>query len=246
MPCAKGFTLVELLITLLLASIVLAGAMRLYVMIQSHYVYAMASVRRQHDIALALRILQTAIRHAGFMGCRSLVPKQAVRVYASDVPVVLQGKVKPGTDTVHIHHLASPLFFLTQSTRHGRVLQTSKVPTFNMKKTLLINDCEHAEFFSVDSVYGKNNQYQLYLKKPLRFSYQKGTTIGVVQEEAFFVTPDHRLMMRDGVGNVDEIMRGVTAMTVRGDRIIQLSLRAVSSHPQVKEKEWNTVVARRN
>ena len=83
---ARGFTLVELMISLIIGLLVIAGVFTVFFASRTSYTQNEAQSRVQENARIALELLASDLRHAAFMGCRRFGAND-IRVNDADVPL---------------------------------------------------------------------------------------------------------------------------------------------------------------
>lgn len=83
---ARGFTLVELMISLIIGLLVIAGVFTVFFASRTSYTQNEAQSRVQENARIALELLSSDLRHAAFMGCRRFGAND-IRVNDADVPL---------------------------------------------------------------------------------------------------------------------------------------------------------------
>ena len=108
----SGFTLLEIVISIALSSIIIAGIITLYLAIKNDNNRQQAIIDLEDSARFAQLVLNQRIRTAGYVGCSNpdnpVDQQQAITGYDSEhLPSELQNQVIAGTDAVVIHSCVS-------------------------------------------------------------------------------------------------------------------------------------------
>lgn len=169
--CAKGFSLVEIMVALTLSLLLLGAVLQIFISSKASYRMNEGLARLQETGRFAIGILAGDIRMAGFQGCLSrdqIVPNVIVTNPPSQLPYnpddVIRGQdnlaagnslgAVVGSDSLSILSAASSGAHLTGNmTADNANIQIDSNPTdFQQNDILVITDCANTDIFRASSV----------------------------------------------------------------------------------------------
>lgn len=169
-----GFTLTEMLISLLLSSLLCVVIFKLLIVIIYDYDYYQQRISQQQDLNLAMQYLSDASRRAGFALCLPF----------SDLP--LGNAIDTDGHSIDIRYI-KPLAQLSKDSQKNRLYLDRQInPTANQH--YFITDCQHWQRFTAKP---SNNNKQL-IANSLQFQYGKHSLLGQLVEQHYFIQKTHR------------------------------------------------------
>ena len=187
----QGLSLIELLISLLLASLIMTLLLKQYLSSKHQYLDAQARLMAAYDWQLAADLLRNSARQAGFSPCLGIdwLKTRDGRTGADKISVIATN-----------HGAHSALFIARMSEKFSSVLQVldarhllvEPAGAWKVNQVVLLADCVHAEIETVSYVRRVGKQFELTLNKPLHFSYSHPIYVGEWLEERFFVQKNGR------------------------------------------------------
>ena len=216
----KGFSLLEVLFAVGISGILFLIIIQIYISVKQHSQFQQVNSDRLERARLATHILRTAVRQAGFIGCRavthypdflqvdnskSLLPAgdQMMVVYHAigenwqpDLPTAIQGKVKIGTDVIKVQHLGPSLSSVQQNMESNKQVLVSATLPFKAGDTVMISDCGHVDTFKLASVHSQGGLLLLNSMRNLNDRYHQYAAIGFIETQIFYIrqspymTPD--------------------------------------------------------
>lgn len=183
-----GFSLGEMLISLLLASLIISLLMQHYLKTKQQYLHGQHLLENAFELQLALELIRDSVQRAGFTPCltvnllRTLDHRNNKRNLAA-----LEFNHKK-TPSVHIkrmsEHFSAVIKWLDPST----LLVTANKKKFFRGQAVFIADCYHGEVQQIFSREKLGKNWRIKFQKPLSFSYdERDTYVGEWLEETFFV-----------------------------------------------------------
>ena len=182
----KGFSLIELMLALLLGSLVLTLMGRHYLTSKHQSNETTKLLARAYDQQLISQLIHTSIRQAGFTPCGSLrglnvdgkrgvqQPLQPLLVNVGDKKALQISRM-------------SEAFSIVKEKVSARHFQVESGVDFKLNERVLIADCFHAEVAQIQSVWRKNQAWQILLKNTLHYGYESPIYIGEWLEEQFYI-----------------------------------------------------------
>ena len=181
-----GNSLIEILISLLLASLLLTTEIQLYSICQQHYLKAQKTFERGLERQRVIALMRDSIRRAGFTPCLNLDNLQTLD-HRSSMPI----EAMVVTDkTLKISRMSEE-FFLAKRLNSKQVL-LPKRKIWPRQVPLLIADCYHAEVNTVNSIAASNEGLILNLSYPLFADNEDVLYLGEWIEERFFIAKNKK------------------------------------------------------
>ncbi|MCK4609213.1 MAG: PilW family protein [Gammaproteobacteria bacterium] len=249
----RGFTLLELLISMALGALLLGGVATLYLSNKAAYNAQQDLARLQEKGRIATEVLTSNISMAGYAGCETqrFLGTPIMGFSSNNVPGYLQGKVAAGTDVIIIQAAAAGITHLTEDINNPTdTIKVANNPASKTNPLLLISDCSHYNKITSASYGGKTiklegasiNNYQI-----------ADTEVAIYAETAYFIAEtadknDHgkaiyALYEEVNQGEQDELIDGVRNMQIiygvdtNGDDRVNSYLRAAEI------KDWSKVLS---
>ena len=260
----SGFTLIELMVSIVLTMFILSGITEIYLITQRHMEYRSSLQRIQENAQVVISLLSAQIRMAGFVGCPKFTRRLPFRNHTSlDVTNENKLTLYNGTGGFIVWH-ADKLGALLYSTmrNHSEIDIQSKL-SFSSGDIVILSDCQKVEIVQIDKVvHLSEGKEKIITKTPLDKLYGKNSELIKLKRLAFFVdkterqssahVPRYALFMQDERGRKNELVEGVDQMKVQFDldaadnQIQGVSLEIILSTEQVKlRKKWYDYVALR-
>ena len=179
-----GFSLVELLVSLLLASIITTCLIQTYLAHQSHYLKLQKHVETDLDLHRIKELISNSVRHAGATPCVGI--EHLVVIDSRDRSHQVKGVTftnKP-VESLEINRMGE--VFTNRVDIKSPTQIFIATPLFSERDPLLIADCYHAEIHQIQQI---NNTYQgqfITLTKPITFHFEKAY-VGEWIEEKWFI-----------------------------------------------------------
>jgi prepilin-type N-terminal cleavage/methylation domain-containing protein len=168
-----GFSLLELLLVLAASSTFLFAIYQLFFHHQQQYQQQLL-LQSQENSRLALHVLKNNIQTAGAAGCNSLMERS---IYEID------GKI-------HIEKAAYLRANLAQNMTYTfDPVYITQENLFKESDSLLISDCEHAEFFTVKQI-KEGIQGQILYHDGLSRAYHPNAQVMRWQVDTYYVVPN--------------------------------------------------------
>ncbi len=206
-----GFTLVELLVALLLATLILSGVSAFFASNHQTQLAVKQQLTQQEQERFASYLLTTSLQSACYSGCvalneglpvinhalateQQLASHHCITILAagdSRLPAFLQGKALQGSDILWWHQASVASVALKNSVVTGeQQLIVDDTIKFNAGEAIVIGDCHQIELFSLTAVEDMpaTASQRLMLNAPLTHSYTNGvTTVSELISRAFYV-----------------------------------------------------------
>lgn len=210
-----GFGLLELLLSLFLASIILLGLMTQLQVLRTHVLSASRQTLQSLELQYVTELMRSSIREAGFTPCMALNKLQVMDTRTGNFnPLALS---KPKLNSVLIQRMSSSFDWVISIAEQKELVTTSS-HRFSIKRPIIIADCHHAEIHQLDTVRFLNRAQRLVLAKPLMYQFKGPIYVGDWISEHFFVVADGGLQVGYEHARSQEISRLIQAMRVRFDK----------------------------
>ena len=202
---SHGFGLPETMISLFLASLIMAALMHQYISTKRHYAHLQKVLEDDTELQLATEFIRDRIRQAGFTPCLSLH-------YLTDIKAIqIDAQPKP---SLRIHRMSSYFNQILDVPNPTQLLLTRESLLY-AEKPILIADCYHAEIQTVSDVSQTVSGQLVTLSKPLAFSYKTPIYAGEWLDELFFISSKGGLFYQEN--HAEELTPLVKTMTLKLD-----------------------------
>ncbi|MDF1757135.1 MAG: prepilin-type N-terminal cleavage/methylation domain-containing protein [Legionellaceae bacterium] len=194
----RGFSLVELLISLLLANLLIGGLVQQYIQVKRQVIISQNNLEQAVDLQLAYDLIRRSIQKAGATPCLTISNLDTfdTRTNKANLQALLVGE-----NSLHINRMSDEFTINKESTSQRKL----KIPS-NIKKNrstpLLIADCYHAE---VHNIYYEGFNVEL---NSLHFNYQVPIYVGEWIEESYFIKNS-----RQGIKSLNYRFRDTNELT---------------------------------
>jgi type IV pilus assembly protein PilW len=184
-PQSNGFTLIEIMISMLIGVVLIAGVIQVFITSKQSYRMQEELSRLQESGRFALDFLDRDIRMAGFRGCASKSPKsinnrlagsanyafnfnrpiegfeassQSGWTPAHNTATTLISNPKPGSDIITIRRAGDDSVQILPGSVAGGSLLLSRntVPGLRNCDVVMVSDCETAEVFQISTIEAGN------------------------------------------------------------------------------------------
>lgn len=185
----QGLGLPELLLSIFLASFVLLIAIQSFLFQKNHFSANARILERENELSMVADLLRDSILHAGYTPCGSITDllSRDHRLQNQSVQALKTGS-SPGL-FLKTARLVDHYATLNMAPEGSRLVLPEKLP-FELKHSVLIADCQHAEVHTIDAVERDNHRTVLQLKTPLHFKYRSPTYIGRWLEQSWVLQKD--------------------------------------------------------
>jgi hypothetical protein len=175
-----GFTIMEVLISLLLMSMIMTLMIHVYLRNKSQFIYVQQALEQSLDLRWVHNLLTNSIRQAGFTPCIGVSHLQTVdrRSQTALMPWVIRSQY------IQLNHMSNQFTELKKIISPTQ-LQLKDSQFITKSKPLIIADCFHAEVFNIASIDYSNRQ--VVLASPLIFAYSPSAYVGEWIEEVWSV-----------------------------------------------------------
>lgn len=186
MKYEQGFGLIEIMITVLLASLIIIILMQHYLNSKQFYLNAQISLEREFELQLVSDLIRDSVRRAGFTPCVNINYLQSIdrrsnrtqlRAIETDV-----GKRR----ALHFNRMSESFTSVLQIISPTRLLVSSG-QSYAIKGSVLLADCYHAEVQQILSLQHTIKGIVMTFPHPLAFHYVEPIYVGEWVEEAFFI-----------------------------------------------------------
>lgn len=163
---AKGFSLIELMITVFLGTLLIVLLVEIYLASLRMHRLQQSIIELQDRASKVIRTFQRAISQAGcVIG-----------------PNPLQGRAH----TLTVHYLHEPVSYLIK-TPTGKSLEVTGKNQFRVGEHLAVTNFRQTELFTVEAVQSRQHRQRLTITLPLHYRYPIGAEISRFVREEFFL-----------------------------------------------------------
>ena len=177
----RGFGLVELSISLLLSTMIMMLLVQQVIHIRRQYQQVETFIDESMGLAWASDLIRHSIRSAGFTPCLRL-DHLTTAAHQNFSPIEVSNSPNA---SITIRRMDERVARVLEQ-RSTSVLRVEPIP-FQLKKTVLIADCKHAEVHELEKIKSTSSGMILTLKAPLRFTYEAPVYVGEWVVETFFI-----------------------------------------------------------
>lgn len=171
----SGFTVVELMIAIAIASILMLGVIQTFVMSKHTYKLSDAMARAQENARYAVNYLSREIRMAGYVGCRTTniadilnnntywmydfnTPIQGWEGGVSTFPTEFAANVIPGTDAFVVLRGGDSQYQMTQyPAANSASFKLNTTVGLAQYDVVIASDCNQATIFQITKAITNNN-----------------------------------------------------------------------------------------
>lgn len=179
----KGFSLVEIMISLFLSTILLTALIEHYLSAKKQYNQAHILLEEALEFEWVEELIRDASHRAGFTPCVSLKWLMSEDEHNKKLQAIDLVDDKGSGFT--INHMSER--FDSISVFRDRELIVSGDNHYSPGEKILIADCHHAEINEVVVEHRMHDKTFLGLKKNLHFDYEKPCYLGAWVQERFFI-----------------------------------------------------------
>lgn len=185
----QGVSLVELLISALLASLLVTLVLQQYLVSKRQYLHLHARLEQDIELQLINDLLRDSVRRAGFTPCRGINSLQSRdrRNGKTALTAITVGK----QNSLTINRM-SEQFTTAKSLLNSKQLLLRSNAQFETHQVILIADCYHAEVMQVLHAKKTPAGTILTLRNNLAFDYSEPIYVGEWVEETFFIQKNQK------------------------------------------------------
>lgn len=208
-----GFGMVELMLSLFLASIILAGFMTQVQSARMQVSAVSSDTLQSLELQYVVELMRASIREAGFTPCVAL---SKLKIHDSRLGHVQNSAlfIKPSENSLSIQRM-SPSFDIVLSIQPPKTIVATPSHRFSTKRAIIIADCRHAEIHELDSFVRSGDMQRLILKKPLTYHYKSPMYVGEWVSEHFSVLSNDGLYVDYGRARPEQVSKLIKSMHVR-------------------------------
>lgn len=203
---SSGYSLIELTVSLLLSSLIIAILMRSMLWIQQQTASTLQEIQRVEEEAWIVSFLRSRFYQAGFTPCRRL--DELICVDRREETEALQSVTMEKLDALILRHM-SHTFSTIDDIQEDKTVLIGEI-NINANYPLIISDCKHAEIHEIKSVQKNKGRTQIVLKKPLFYDYEMPVYMGEWVSESFLIQ-HHALFYQHH--HVDELVPWIHQMS---------------------------------
>lgn len=188
----SGFSILELFITLLLASLLISGLLQQYIQTKRQYIFVKKQFEKEIELQFVSQLMRNSIRKAGFTPCLSI---NHLKAFDNRDRLKRLQALTYEEDRISINRMSDDFITLPTISGQQQIKLPSKLKRF---KNIILADCYHAEVQTVEVVIKNKYEQIVRLQKPLAFKYQPPIYLGEWVEESFFIKTNNK-----GIGSIN-------------------------------------------
>jgi hypothetical protein len=186
----KGVGLVELMISGLLASLLIAVLVQQYLSVKQQYSHLQGLLEQDLELQMINDLLRNSVRRAGFTPCAGLSSLKSFDLRNGRTGLAAIGRKASKANSLELNRM-SEYFTLAKFIGQNQLWLASDLQ-FEAQQVLLIADCYHAEVQQVLSAKKTSKGTILTLSHNRVFDYVDPIYLGEWIEESFFIQKDQQ------------------------------------------------------
>lgn len=187
----RGFSLIELMISLTLASLLLTLLMQQFMVSKSQYLRLRTSLEQNLELQLIGDLIRDSVHKAGFTPCASINSLQSVDRRNSRTGLVAVEAQKGRDPILKINRMNEHFASVLKQLSPNRLLVKTDIQ-FQGQQSILVADCYHAEVQEILQARKSAAGTILTIKKNLHFNYIPPIFLGEWIEEQFFMQKNNQ------------------------------------------------------
>lgn len=187
---SKGFSLFEIMMTLIFGLILILWLLSHYLMMQSQQIFQ----NKSNDVILHARewinLLHHEIHFAGKIGCTKL--KSGFPVYSIYPDLLTEHNQITGKKhemTVRYQHFSGSVLLKKMNNRS--FLEVSIDEKFYPKNIVMISDCQKAEIFKIKKISFSKQSQKIYPELPLHYLFSTYAELGKVHVNRYYLAKNN-------------------------------------------------------
>jgi len=245
MKTQAGFSLSELLVTLLLSSILITVLLQAYIHHKRQYRLVEQSIEKQIDINWVSDLVRLSVMNAGFTPCLPLSQLMRSNNQVENHPLndlIIDNQ----TQSLISQYMHSEFFEVFEFLTDKSFVVVNEA-RFRSKETIIISDCFHAEVHAITHIEKTGMGKVIFLQEPLIFHYSANAYLGRWIKEKWFIKQnkkgDKALYYQNN--KIEELTTKIKGLTVsekkyQGKRILKINFKLKG------DKKFQFFVTRRN
>lgn len=171
----KGFSLLELLITITLTSVILYASMQLFFQLKEGWRTRLAVLQQNDEANFIIDTLTTDIKQAGYIGCAKL--NASFNFFPGNQTLLNAKNFLTGSrETLTLRH-ASTRFAVLLKNMNNVTLHITSLPTFHANEWVIISDCTAAEIFQIKTVSFSQGMQKITAITKLQHLFKEGAEL---------------------------------------------------------------------
>lgn len=180
-----GFGLVEILVSLFIASLLMSVLMGCYLSQKKQYLNIQHELDVQFEVSWVKELLSDSVRRAGYTPCLNS-SQLDVRDHRNKGQGSYSMKLNQAVGQIQINRMSDVFNDLLTTPAANKLIITAHAQ-LKANHSLMIADCSHAEIHTIAEVVKFKNKQVVYLTQPLVFDYEGVTAVGEWLEERWFI-----------------------------------------------------------
>lgn len=238
------------MLALTVTTIIFSLLITVYISAQNNLLKQVSFSHEQENARLALEILSSEIRMAGYIGCLKISDNFPLKSIINP-----QNKIVVTVNSITVRHVNLTHANLLSEMRGQSTLHVTLKPDFAINDILIISDYKAAEVFKVKKIQLEKTKQKITTDKPLLNHFAENAEVGRLEINTYFIAKTERktktgetiyaLHMQDIHGYKTELVEGINAATFRVDAHgVEMELAVATSSGSINT--WYSYVAFRN
>lgn len=262
-----GFTLIELMITLVITSFLLTFIVKIFLGMEASYSTQVALNTLEENANMFNQLIEPIVNASGYIGCPRLTEhfplvNHTEYLYTSANKLELASDVdaKENTQVLVVRYSEVKHVDLLKDMRSLSVLYLTKGDSFSKDDIVIISDCKNADMFVIkENVELQDGTQKMFSKQNLSKLYKRNSSIMLYRENTYLISetgrknsqglPINALYVKDIDHRKMELLEGVESMHLTLDRKgagVAFALTFKSVNDFYLEKQWFNFVMSRN
>lgn len=209
----QGFSLPELLISLLLSSLLIIVIVNHYISCKKQAVETRKRVEAHFDVQMVIDSMRDSIRRAGFTPCLNLSQLETTAKDRKNIQLTAI-HINPEKKSLTINRMSESFDYIVEQFSNTKLLTGEQI--IISKQKVLIADCYHAEINEVSRIKRLGQGLLIHFKKPLTHSYESPIYIGEWIHERFYISQrSNKNALFYGAKGADELTDAIHSLSIK-------------------------------
>lgn len=218
----KGYSLIEFMIVISLATLLLSGLTHLYLICEGNLKWGLTVNTLKENAKRASTILSDEIHQAGYIGCAKLT---------SDFPIIsnapstisFANRLTGNEHQFAVKYTSYPVATLIKILPDKKTMYVSKEIDFKKHNIVVVSDCKKLEMVSVQDVVKLHDKQILITEQEIKNTFINAEISQLVTNEFYTKKtkrelnnhPIYALYVKKINGKVMELVEGIKSMDIR-------------------------------
>lgn len=226
----NGFSLIELVVSLFVASLLITLIMQQYLIAKGQFKKMQLLMEQAIELEMVMDLIRDSVRRGGYTPCQGISSLESIDRRTNKIKLAAI-ETKTGKDNyLQINRMNEYYSTLIKQLSPTQLLVKSNI-SYENQQAILISDCYHAEVQESLEARKTAAGTIITLKKPLAFNYASPVYLGEWIEEKFFMKKNKKghnsLFYKKN--HVDELsdfinLNSVDLNSLQGKSLVKLNL----------------------